>query len=397
MEALWASLDKERPSGDDPKRVVFALQRFYSDLQAHLKKARRSRWKTSLFRELEPGINKNVSLLLELTGTLARALPQADLGLLENLRTTDESLRRATASLEKEELEFGLPVHPSPKLNQLNYLFEGWRRRYLPLNSVREFSIQYGKDIAVTKKELATTKERATGRESETETEAIELAVNSVAALADHMKRFTKTTDSGAEACVPIVNEILELGKRLGEAFQTLEQCAPLKEPCPFCGGVISLSGRCRSCSRRLPHLEQVEPEEGSPQSTFLSQNCRALDLAVLKWETNPKDLGLWKKLQTAVREFASHVTQGRQSMEMLALAQDRPIDPDSAPRQNETRLQQVGAAYQEALTTLAKFSEPNCPPESPLDPSWREPLKAAELELQSIQQALQPTDEKAT
>ncbi len=397
MEALWACLDQERPSGDDPKRVVLALNRFFIDFQQHLKSARTSRWKTPLFRELEPVINRNLEELISLTEALGKTLPQSSEEQLRSLRQLDRELRRATASLEEEEANCGLPVHPSPKLNQFNYLFEGWCRGYLPAEPILRFAKQYHSQVTATGKEIAEILKRTSQRQNSQETQAATLAQQTIAELALQVEQFRVQASDNPESCRPLVQSILALGERLGEAFKTLENAPPLGEPCPFCGGQISLSGRCRSCSRRLPHLEEIESQGGEPQSEFLSNNCREVDTALRVWEAEPENLELWQRFQKAVQHFASAVTQGRKSLENLAASPDRPIDHESDLRSKEAELKKVGEAFQDALSTLARFSRSCSPPEHSLDPQWREPLAEAELTLQRLQTALQPdSDETA-
>lgn len=395
IEAFWASIDKERPSGDDPKRVAFALHSFYSDLKQHAKSHREARWKTPLFKKLEPVFLESLEQLLTLSKDLGESWPELSSVALESLRSQDKRLRETTFQFEKEEKDYGLPVIESPKLAQFNYLFEGWKRGYSKPEPLKRYAVEYLASIKATQKELAQAKKRVSPRESEEEKDAVEAAISAVDSLASRLQDFVQNLASGPQACDSSVAELLVVGSTLGQIFQTLERCAPLADPCPFCGGQISLSGRCRQCSRRLPHLEETELTEGEAQSEFLSVNCRAVDQALLKWESDPQNEELWKAFQQAVRAFAGHVTKGGRELENLSTNPERPVDRESSLRQQETVLAEVGSAFQAALTTLSKYSQSNRPPTKKLDPAWRAPLLEAELKLQELQTALTPEPEE--
>lgn len=391
IDALWASVDKEKPSGDDPKRVALALARFYRDLRGHLDENRALRWQTPLFQKNDPVISSNLDELIPLCDELGTLLPQADPGLLEELRKLDHSLRTAIFSLEEEEKTWGLPRHASPKLNQFQYLFEGWKRNYLSLDPFESFLQDYLGSVDATLAEIKMAETRENPHESDEEKEAIERAVATVTQLQHNLTELTNNLYSGAAACAPFAERILATGQALGQVFETLERCSPLEDPCPFCGGQISLSGRCRKCSRRLPHLDESQPATQEIQSDFISVNCRAVDLALTRWELEPEDFDLWHEFQVSVREFANHVNKGRQALDMLAMAPDRPIDSASSQAQREETLKSVAVAFQDALTILSRFSQPSEPPLHPLDPAWREPLKEAELKLKELEDAATP------
>lgn len=388
MDAFWASLDKERPSGDDPKRVAFALSQFYSDLQSHIARARSLRWQTPLFKELDPKVAETLTEIRQTVEALTKVLPQADPDQLEKLKNLDLSLRRSSYALEQEERECGLPVFASPKLNKFNYLFEGWKRGFLSSGPLRGFVSEYIFAVQQSLKEISQAEKNVNPRESEEEKEAVQEAITAVTELEKALKSFQASLDSSPQQS--LADRVLGLSDRLSEVYQTLEQCAPLETPCPFCGGQISLSGRCRSCTRRLPHLEEQDVEGPEIQSEFISNNCRAVDLALLRWEQSPENPELWKDCQAAVRSFADQVNAGRKSLEMLAVAMDRPVDSASEIRKKETSLQEVAKAFQDAVTTLSKFTLASAPPSTPLPASWREPLQEAELQLREIELALQ-------
>ena len=394
IDAFWASLNKERPSGDDPKRVASALNNFYTDLQKRLNEGRVSRWKTPLFKQLDPDVSRRVEELVNLTAELSITLPSIDQAKLDRLKALDEAVRKATFELAQEESQIALEPHPSPKLNQFNYLFRGWERGLLDRLPIEKFSAEYAKLLGTTRREIESTVNQVSPRESEQEKQSIDSAITQLSELEALVQGFRQLLPQGAPACTAIVDRLLATGKSLGKTFETLEQCAPLQDPCPFCGGQISLSGRCRSCSRRLPHLEEVAPEGGEgPTSTFLTQNCRAVDIALLNWEAEPENQDLWLEFQKAVRQFAGHVTRGHKEAEMLAMSPDRPIDSQSELRKQEETLKEVGQAFQEALTTLSKFSDNPLPPAHRLDDKWRESLREAEEKLRELQTALQPEE----
>ena len=395
IDALWASLDEERPSGDDPKRVASALHRFFVDLRANLERSREHRWKTELFLKLEPQVRRDVTDLLQLAEELSQSLPTRDPEALERLRSLDTSLRKATFELAQEEAAYQLAPHPSPKLNQFNYLFRGWERGLLERDPIEKFSGEYLRQVQTTRREIESTVQQISPRESEREKTAIENAVQQLTELASTLQAFRQTLSLGPSSCTSIVERLLESGRDLGRTFDVLEQCAPLEDPCPFCGGQISLSGRCRSCSRRLPRLEESSSDgEAVPQSSFETQNCRDVVQALLLWEAEPENQSLWLEFQKAVRTFAAQATKGHKDAEMLAMAPDRPIDSQSEPRRQEEKLKEVGQAFQTALTTLSRFSDHATPPASPLGDQWREPLREAEAILRELQTALQPEEE---
>lgn len=358
-----------------------------------MERARAFRWNTELFLKLDPQMRSEIRELIELTEVLEQELPALNQERLERLRRLDESFRKASFTLAQEEARIDLPRHPSPKLTQLNYLFTGWSRGLLECAPLEAFLREYDLEIQKTLKELEAATNSAGPRESEAETKAIEDSLMLLGALRELVGHLRRQLPQGSASCAPKVAELLSTGERLGQAFQELESCSPIKEPCPFCGGQISLSGRCRSCTRRLPHLEQIETGESEPESTFITNNCRRVDLALLRWERDPENLELWQEFQRSVREFAGSVTEGHKQAEMLAMAQDRPIDSQSDLRQKEDVLKQIGESFQAALSTLAKFSDSSLPPAETLSDDWREPLRQAEDRLRELQTALEPKE----
>lgn len=391
IEAFWASLDEKRPSGDDPKRVASALKAFYQDLTKQLAHSRIGRWKTPLFRELEPKIQADVRELQRLVTEFADT-GSAD---LDSLRARDESVRTSIFRLQEEESDFGLVPHPSPKINQLNYYFQGWKRGLLEPGPLQQFLKAYSQSLRQTRKEIRSVSLEPGPRETEEETRAIELSLQLLEQLNELVRKLQKQIPMGAATCDAVVKSIGETGIKLGEAFETLEKCSPVTEPCPFCGGQLSLSGRCRGCGRRVPHLEESqEPASVSLESPFLSQNCRKVDLALRAWEAEKNDVELWKSLQQAVRTFGAQIVEGRKSAELLATNPERPIDSQDSLRQKEESLRAIGQVFQDALSTLSKFSRPTEPPSSSIALDWREPLLEAELKLKELQDSLQPEDD---
>ena len=81
----------------------------------------------------------------------------------------------------------------------------------------------------------------------------------------------------------------------------------------------------------------------------------------------------------------------GRKSLEMLAVAADRPVDSQSDMRKKEDSLREIADSFQAALTLLSKFSQPSDPPSTLLDPAWREPLKQAEERLRELENSVAP------
>jgi len=391
MEAFWASLHPERPSGDDPRQVALALSRFFADLRKNIEKSRALRWRTPLFRELDPEIRSHLETIQRLLDEILPSLPPGPSDKLEELKQRDQALRKATLALEQEERLTDLPTFESPKLNQFNYFFEGWRRGLLPVDALAKFVREYRLAVEDTRREIEQAQSNVNPRESEEEKDAVEQAVAGVEELRSALAELTDKLPNGPGACEEAARRILQSGQSLGSVFHALEQCAPLTDPCPFCGGALSLSGRCRSCGRRLPHLEESAGGKSEITSSFLSNNCRAVDLALLRWEAEPENTELWRTFQEAVRTFAQHVVTGRQSLEMLATAVDRPIDSQHEMRLKEVELKEVGDAFQSALTLLSKYSQPTEPPLDRLDGSWREPLLAAELKLQELERSATP------
>lgn len=391
IEALWASLDKERPSGDDPARVVSALHRFYQDFQRNYTQGRRNRWRTPIFNAQDPGIRANLELAVELTGNLSANF-NPDSPLLTELRRVDPELRRAVAALDAEERTFGIQPNESPKLMQLDYLFEGWSRGLLSSEPLEAFLNEFLRAAGGTRGEIANALKTSKSREkeSEEETSAIEQATSGVDHLEATIRELLGGLERGAAACRPLRDAIMKHGQQLGQAFHRLEQVSPITEPCPFCGGSLSLSGRCRSCGRRLPHLEEVESSGGGgeqqPQSPFISNNLRRVDIALAAFNDDPDSDSLWKEFQEAVRHLGKQVDAGKQQVEMLANSPERPIDPDSPERMDERELSEISAVFVQAQRALAAFAFQPFPPEGDLPDDWREPLLAVEPRLQALE-----------
>lgn len=398
IEALWASLDKERPSGDDPARVVSALHRFYIDFQRAYSQGRRNRWKTPLFNELDANLRSNLELAVELTGNLDGNF-SADSPLLDELRRVDPEIRKAVFALEQEERGFGIQPNESPKLMQFDYLFEGWSRGLLSVDPVEAFLEEFLRATANTRTEIANAIKGAKSRdkESEEESSAISAATQGVDSLEHDLRALLENLDRGATACRSQRDAIMSHGRQLGQSFHRLEQVAPPTEPCPFCGGALSLSGRCRSCGRRLPHLEEVAAPEGGEEaasSPFISNNLRKVDLALTAFNNDPDNDGLWREFQDAVRHFGKQVDGGKQQVEMLANSPERSIDPDSAERQDEAVLAEISAVFVNAQRLLAGFAFQPFPPENDLPEDWREPLLAVEPRLQALETKWAPPAE---
>jgi hypothetical protein len=332
-----------------------------------------------------------VGELIKLTERLERTLPSAAPKDLEKLKQLDSSLREAAFALEQEEQSFEFPAVESPRLGRFAYLFEGWKRNYLSSEPVMGFAKQYAAEVGQTARELENLSERPGKREAETEKKAIEQALEGVRTLAALLAEFVEGRESSAKALQPTVDRLLKQGEDLKTAFDTLEKCSPITEPCPFCGGQISLSGRCRSCTRRLPHLEEAGVEGEQPlQSDFITRNCRAVDLALLQWEQK-KDQKSWREFQEAVRQFSAQVSQGKSSLELLSASPDRPVDDASELRQKEEKLRLVSQAFQDAVILLGKYSGSSEPPGEPLPTDWRDPLRQAETILKDLQTSLEP------
>lgn len=395
IEAFWASLDSERPSGDDPARVALALQRFFTDLEQHCQRARASRWRTELFLETAPRLETQLREVVTVCGELARTLPDARHSpQLETLRQLDQSIRGATFALEQEERGFGLPNLSSPQLMQFNYLFEGWKRGLLDSSPLAGFLKSFLGALDEATREVAKAQGSAAERESEQETLAVELAQQELEGLQKALLALRSKLSGAASACLSEVEQVLQHGSELARAFQMIEQCAPLAEPCPFCGGELSLSGRCRTCGRRLPHLEENVPEgEQAPiESNFRANNLRMVDLALLRWQREPTSDELWKEFQGAVRRFGQQVEEGRKEIEMLATAPDRPVASDSPDRIREQQLGEVAEAFNQAQISLSRFAFQTFPPSDNLPENWREGLFAAEARLQQLEKQLEPS-----
>lgn len=395
IEALWASLDKERPSGDDPARVVSALHRFYQDFQRNYTQGRRNRWKTPVFNAQDPGIRANLELAIELTGNLSANF-SPDSPLLSELRRLDPELRKAIAALDIEERTFNIQPNESPKLMQLDYLFEGWSRGLLSAEPLEAFLKEFLRATGGTRGDIVSALKTSKSREkeSEEETSAIEQATSGVDHLETSLRELLNSLGRGAVACRPLRDSIMQHGRQLGQAFHRLEQVSPITEPCPFCGGSLSLSGRCRSCGRRLPHLEEVEGPTGgadAPQSPFISNNLRRVDLALNAFNNDPDNESLWKEFQEAVRHLGKQVDAGKQQVEMLSSSPDRPIDPDSPERMDERELADISSVFVKAQRALAAFAFQPFPPEGDLPEDWREPLLTVEPRLQALENKWAP------
>jgi hypothetical protein len=395
IEALWASLDKERPSGDDPARVVSALHHFYTDFQRAYTQGRRNRWRTPVFNAQDPGLRANLELALELTASLNAAF-RTDSPILDELRRVDPEIRKALFAIEQEERTFGIAPNESPKLMQFDYLFEGWSRGLLPVESLETFLGEFLRATSGTRAEMVKTLKTAKPREkeSEEETSAIAAATSGVDNLEQNIKDLIASLGRGGAACRPLRDAIMAHGRELGQSFHRLEKVSPPTEPCPFCGGALSLSGRCRSCGRVLPHLEDIDLGPGgevAPQSPFISNNLRRVDLALLAFEQDPDNDALWREFQEAVRHLGKQVDAGKQHVEMLAASPERPIDSSSQERLDEAELTDISAIFVKAQRALSLFAFQPFPPEGDLPEGWREPLLAAEPRLQALENRWTP------
>ncbi len=404
IDALWASLDKERPSGDDPARVVSALHRFYTDLHRAYLQGRRNRWKTPLFQSVDGPLRVGLEKVLELTVALDKLGAEIEGSHhLEDLRQTDLKLRQAIHKLGEEEKTFGLEARESPKLQQLDYLYEGWSRSLLDSESVETFLRQFLQATHSTRTDIAKAEREATKKSSEEELEAIEEATSRVDQLEAIIGGLLESLPSGPSVCRPLRDALFENAEGLGLAFHRLEQCSPIQEPCPFCGGSLSLSGRCRSCGRRLPHLEEVEAgEQTGPTSDFLSNNLRAVDFALQAWESDPDSEELWRQFQDSVRTFGKQVDAGRQQLQMLEASPDRPIDPASRERLDEAELNDISKVFVEAQRVLSAFAFQPFPPYDDLPSDWTDPVRAMEPRLQALEERwkieeAEMVDEEAT
>jgi hypothetical protein len=396
IEALWASLDKERPSGDDPARVVSALHRFYKDFQRAYAQGRRNRWKTPLFQAQDPGIRSNLELALSLTAKLDSDF-HPDSPLLEQLKRVDPEIRKGIFALEQEERTFAIEPNESPKLMQFDYLFEGWSRGLLPVESLETFLEDFSRAAASTRAEIegAVKNSKPREKESSEEASAIAQATSGVDSLVQNVKDLLSGLGRGPASCRPLRDAIMAHGQQLGQSFHRLERVSPPTEPCPFCGGALSLSGRCRSCGRRLPHLEEVQVEPGAeqiPQSPFISNNLRRVDLALAAFNNDPDSDTLWREFQEAVRHFGKQVDAGKQHLEMLANSPERPIDPASKERLDEAELADISAVFVAAQRALAAFAFQPFPPLGDLPDDWREPLLAVEPRLQALENRWSPS-----
>lgn len=397
IEALWASLDPERPSGDDPARVVSALSRFFQDFQRNYQVGRRHRWKTPLFLAHDEKLLRHLQQAVELTTQLSHGV-RAGAPELEELRQLDREVRQAVWALEQEERGFGLTPHESPKLRQLDYLFEGWLRGLLPVEPLEDFLQEFLQATAVTRQEIASAVSDPKKREKESDEEARVIASTSdtVDRLEKALRQLQSSLPQGPASCRPLRDAILQGGQQLGESFHQLEKITPAREPCPFCDGDLSLSGRCRQCGRRLPHLEEVQGPEGGtePESPFVSNNLRQVDLALSAFDQDPDDESLWKAFQEAVRHFGKQVDAGRQQVEMLANSPDRPLDSSSKERLDEAELAEISAVFTQAQRVLASFAFQPFPPEHDLPDDWRQALLAVEPRLQALERRWKPQDD---
>lgn len=400
IEALWASLDQERPSGDDPARVVSALSRFYTDLQRGYTQGRRYRWHTPTFTAQDGVVRRTLERALEITGELSQGSPKGS-PLLEQLRQVDHEMRTAFWALEQEEKTLVPTVNESPKLAQFGYLFEGWAKGYLEVEPLEEFLRDFHKSILTARNEISTTLKSAKNRdrESEEETSAVEQGAQATDEMAHALQSLMAELGRGPVACRPLHDRVMQAGGQMGQSYHRLEKVTPITEPCPFCGGNLSLSGRCRSCGRRLPHLEEVEggSEPEGPQSDFQSMNLRCVDLALKAFEEDPDNEALWKEFQDRVRHFGKQVDAGKQHVEMMANAPDRPIDSAASERLAETELAEISAVFVTAQRALSSFAFQPFPPHGDLPEGWREPLLAVEPRLQALETKWSPPPEEQT
>lgn len=393
IEALWASLDQTHPSGDDPARVLEALNRFYGDFHRTFRESRTKRWRTELFETLEPKLRRDLNALLKLCNSLQQhkkpPYPQED---LKELKRLDQLTRTHLYQLELEEQSFQLPASPSPRLFELNYFYQGWARNFLTPKPLQAFLANYNRELQASAEQLQNVKK--SGQNLGPESKELQLADQTMAefeSLREQMNQLRTNISSGPEACRTIVDRILNTGKDLARSFQELEACSPPQTPCPFCQGSLSLTGRCKQCGRLLPHLEESIAASSENPSSFRSHNLRTLDLALLAWEQSQKTATDWNDCQSSLREFCRSVDSGNKRVEMLPTSSERPIDPDSPQRQSELKLQEVATVFTRARNKMATFAAQSYPPNEPLEVDWRDELIDIEDTLESLQTSLQP------
>ena len=394
MDAFWASLDPTRPSGDDPARVLDALARFYGDFHRTFRDSRGRRWKTELFVAIQPklreDLNALIKLCISLQGLGKPPYPQAELSQLKSL---DERTRTHLYQLDQEEKSFQLKPSASPRLFELNYLYQGWSRNFLPSKALQHFLKSYLAELVGLGKQLRDLRETSQMPESGSEEQELtEQTLREFSTLQSQLGELKAAIASGPEACRNIVEALLASGENLAKSFHRLESLAPPTTPCPFCQGSLSLSGRCKDCGRLLPHLEESMAVAGRQTSPFRSNNLRTLDLALIAWEQSAKSQTDWNDCQNSLRQFCHSVDSGNKGVEMLPTSADRPIDPESAERLKEQELQKVSRVFTKARNQMASFAAQSFPPDKPLEVDWRDELIDIEDSLENLQTSLQPS-----
>ncbi len=391
LEAFWASLDPDSPSGDDPKLLVSALLQFYRDTSKQLTLAAQSRWQTELFQRQKRPLQDNLRTAIEVCRSLSETLKEGGSPSPEmtaKLKTVDSEFRKVIFDLEAEEKEFQLPSSPSPVLRQLNYFFEGWRRGLLSSSPLRGFLEEFHGRTSQTLRDIIENLEVEPKDESPRETELLGEISELTGQLERQIGQLRDSLTGGPSACVPLVGSILKNGEALARAYSELEQCRPASQDCPFCGGVLALTGKCQDCGRLLPHLDEKLADTPEGDSAFRALHLRALDEALLAWEKAPEREQLWRDLQQAVKVFDRQIEQAKREFEHLSGHSERPIASDHPDRVHEETLRTVGELFVKGRGILSRFAFQPFPPHETLPTDWRDPLLEAEDYLWELEEA---------
>lgn len=308
--------------------------------------ARLTRWRTTLFREVDPQVKTQLKAFREGIEQINRYFkdPRHDhlVRGATTLRSSSDTLLDLFDQLRREEESF--PVYSdSPYLHRLAYLVIGVADGRLPREALAPyldwFSQQTERAGSDLKSYLKGSAENAAVAETTTAMEAPLKAM--AAALADLRQAYKKENSPGLKAAN---DKLLEHGKQLAVLQkQLLERLAPTIA-CPRCGATNPPGSRqCTACSSRLPSLPGGPPSsldmvagQAAPRPRFAY--VVRLEEAIGAFVADPDR---FDELAEVLEWFAGNVRQASQ-----ALKAARP--PDSYPSPEAQARSEKGRALLE-------------------------------------------------
>ncbi|MCA9790191.1 MAG: zinc ribbon domain-containing protein [Candidatus Eremiobacteraeota bacterium] len=352
--------------GDASRRALSeTLQRlsgFHKQMMRDYDDARLTRWRTSLFRQVDPQVKNQFKLFREGIEQVNRYFkdPKNDhlVRGAGSLRASSEALLDLFDELRREEESF--PTYSeSPYLHRLAYLVIGVADATLPREALAPyldwFSHQTERAVVDLKSYLKGAAENAAVAET---TNAMEAPLKAMAAsLAELRQAYKKESVSGLKAAK---DKLLEQGKLLAQLHkQLLERLAP-SVACPRCGASSPPGSRqCTACSSRLPSLPggppssldmMAGPAPSKPRFAYVVR----LEEAVAAYLDDPN---AFAQLSEVLDWFAGNVRQASQALK-AAKAPDSYPSPELQAQSEKARalLEEGGRMMDRAVEDFEAF-----------------------------------------